>query len=266
MKILFLIGFPPKYEAYTWKEIVAHYENWPAFDKEYYQIIKALEHNLEFEREVIASRSNLGIPSAGYHWKEYRKMTDYKKDKQTPDEIQKMVYLIKNIPREVTRITRKLILNKRIIDNLRDIILTSAVSTPDYLADIHYWLEPDDRYDFMDDDEKKDMHEIPKSFNIAFTRKVTKSELIRFIENNWTELENRTKLLPAKERHYITARDLRIVQLRDKNKLKYSEIANQISDEFSLDNMQGSINEDSVKTAYKRARAKVDSLAKSKLK
>lgn len=266
MKILFLIGYPPKYEASNWKEIVRYSNDYIAFDEEFYQIIKALEYNEEFEREVIKSRIRLKIPDVGYAWREYQKISDYSRKDVSDIEIAKMLFLIRTIPKEVSRIIKRLKLNKRIRSELKDIILTSSVCSPDYLSDIHYWLEPDDRFELMDDDEKEEAKEIIKSFNIAFTRKVTKNELIKFIENNWSNFKKRMELLPEKERYYISERDLRIVELRDKKNFKYGDIASQIIKEFLLDNIESTVNEDSVKTSYKRAKRKIVALAKSQEK
>ena len=260
MKILFLIGYPPKFEAKNWKEILKYSKNSLAFDEEFYQIIKDLELNEEFEKEVVKSRKRLGIPEAGYSWQEYGKMSDHKRDDLTDDEMDRMLFLLKNYPNEVKRISRKLKLNKRILDELKDIILTSSVTSPDYLSDIHYWIEPDDRYELMDEDEKEEAKEITKSFNIAFLRQVSKNELIKFIERNWDYIEKRTKLLPRKTNHYISKRDLRIVQLRDKDKLTFNEIVSQVAKEFDIDDPFGKTNEDSVKTAYRRAKLKISSL------
>ncbi|MSU25805.1 MAG: hypothetical protein EXS44_00890 [Candidatus Levybacteria bacterium] len=266
MKILFLLGYPPKFEATNWKEIGKYSKTYPAFDKNFYQLVKALEHSREFEKEITKSRERLKIPADGYSWREYEKMSDYKRKDQSEAEIQKMLFLIKNYPNEVARIARVLGLGNRITDSLKEIILTSTVTSPDYLSDIHYWLEPDDSYAFMDKDEIEEAKEVTKSFNIAFTRQVTKNELLKFIENNWSEINRRIQKLPKKTNNYISERDLRIVDLRENSKLPFSEIVNQISKEFRPDDPFGRINEDSIKTAYRRAKLKIRSIANSSKK
>lgn len=266
MKILFLLGYPPKFEATNWKEIVKYSKTYPTFDENFYQLIKALEHSKEFEKEIIKSRERLKIPADGYSWKEYKKISDYKRKDQSEAEIQKMLFLIKNYPSEVARITKALGLDNRITGSLKEIILTSTVTPPEYLSDIHYWLEPDDSYQFMDKDEIEEAKEVTKSFNIAFARQVTKNELFKFIENNWSEINQRAQKLPKKTNNYISERDLRIVDLRENSKLSFSEIVSQIAKEFKLDDPFGRINEDSIKTAYRRAKLKISSIANSSKK
>jgi hypothetical protein len=50
--------------------------------------------------------------------------------------------------------------------------------------------------------------------------------------------------------------------LRDTKKFSYREIADEIIKSLDIDDPDAKINEDSVKTAYKRAKSKIQSLAK----
>jgi hypothetical protein len=55
----------------------------------------------------------------------------------------------------------------------------------------------------------------------------------------------------------VSARDKRIFQLREEENVSFKIIADKIITEFNIDNSDGKVNEDSVKTAYRRARAKI---------
>lgn len=100
------------------------------------------------------------------------------------------------------------------------------------------------------------------TFVIRIFHPVSKNYLHRLVDSIWKHSKKEITHLPKFNIVNISERDLRIVELRDKNNMKYADIATQIQKEFRLDNSEGSINEDSIKTAYKRARSKIYSINK----
>lgn len=101
-------------------------------------------------------------------------------------------------------------------------------------------------------------------FVIEVYHPVSKNYLHKLVENIWKYSGEEINNLPKFNAINISDRDLRIVELRDEKKMKYIDIANQIEKEFKLNNKDGFLNEDSVKTAYKRAKKKITSLNKKR--
>ena len=98
---------------------------------------------------------------------------------------------------------------------------------------------------------------------LTIKARVTKNELIRFIEAQWpTIAKYHLPYLPDRPSFYISPRDLQIVDLRDEQKLSFRRIAEAIVKEFNIDDPEGKINEDSIKTAYRRAKQKIAALTK----
>lgn len=100
------------------------------------------------------------------------------------------------------------------------------------------------------------------SLTLTITTAVSKYELLKYIERNWNGISKDLKSLQVSPSVYLSDRDKRIIILRDKEQLTYRAIADRIIDELGIDNADGSVNEDTVKSAYNRAKKKIQSLAK----
>ena len=99
-------------------------------------------------------------------------------------------------------------------------------------------------------------------FNIAIYHPITKNQFYKSIDKHWEFINKEIKKLSEFNNPYISDRDYKIVELRDEKKMKYSEIATQIVKEYGIDDYTGSVNEDSIKTAYKRTKDKINSINK----
>lgn len=262
MKIKFLIGYPAKLVATEWQEISRLSKDDIAPDKETFNLFKALELNNEIDKELKKARIKLRLPGDGLNWEQYKQYKDTKAN-HSKEELENILYFIRNRTKEISRIKRKLSLHPQVEEQLENLILGYFVE-PSYRG-----IETGcnganvDDYESIDDfDKYAEVDEVL----ISITKRISKNELHQFIDNNWNEINKLMDYLPIEEHFYISPRDLRIVELRDKQKMKYKEIADTITNEFSIDDISGAINEDSVKTSYKRAKNKVDKLAKSKEK
>lgn len=250
----FLIDIDPVIAAESeWSEIQKYSKEHLTPDEETYMLFKALEKNKDFEKEIIKARVRIGIPPEGFSWEEYKKFHDYKRNID-PKEIEIYLNFLRSYPKEVERIRRKMKISMVVERQLKDIILGNFIEP--YFRGIGY--APDIELD-------EDLDEIPdgdvESVTIHISKKIKKNEFIKFIEENWPDIEQYILKFPEEGRFFVSIRDLRIVELRDEYKLKYKDIADRIIKEFGIVNYGGSINEDSIKTAYKRAKQKISSLA-----
>ncbi|MDQ3008008.1 MAG: hypothetical protein M3Q81_00235 [bacterium] len=259
MKIKFLIGFPIKTFATEWQEINDFGINDFAPNRETFNLFKALEHNQDIDEELRKARKKLRLPVGGLTWEQFKQRKDTKAD-LSKEELENIIYFIHNHYKEISKIKRKLQLHPQVEEQLENLILGNFVE-PKYRdiivgcngANVH-------DYESMDDfDEHTEVDEV----SVVLTKRASKNELLKFIDDNWNDIKKLMEMLPQEERFYISQRDLRIVELRDKQRMKYKDIADTITTEFSIEDISGAINEDSVKTSYKRARTKIDTLAKS---
>lgn len=258
MKIKFLVGYPIEAFVTEWSEIRKLSEKIPAPDEKTFILFKALELNQDLDFELKKSRKNLELPEEGLSWEQYEKW-EIIPDKLTAFEREKRDNFYRYYPKEIDRILRKMHLHLQVQEQLHNLILGNFVE-PDYRG-IGYGYSGTnaDEYESMDDfDDNTEIDTV----SIMMTKKVSKNELIRFINKSWSDIDKLLGFLTEIGSVYISPRDLRIVELRDSQKLKYNQIAEQIVEEFSIDDINGTINEDSIKTSYKRAKDKIQNLAK----
>lgn len=254
MKILFLIGDPPFTAISDWNELKKHKIPTVIPTKEFYSLIKALEQNVEFEQAILNARKRLGLPKEGMDWKTYDNrhnpnLTSIKlTEKEQELELEQFLKSVK----EVTEIRKRFNLDYSVNEQLPHLIYGNFVypQDPPIMWGINAVSEDND-------------DEYYNYIAIMINNPVTKNELITYIENNWEDIKRSTHNLPPKPSAYISLRDRRIIELRDKEKMPFKDIADKIMKEFEIDDFDGKVNEDSVKTAYKRAKDKIISLIAS---
>ncbi len=255
MKILFLINDPPLYAVSEWEEIKKYQKEgyYLTPTQETHSLVKALEQNTEFEKEIIKARRNIGIPEEGIDWKEYRDSYNPTNAKKLNEKERKnRLDLFMKVVKEMMRIRGVLDLDYFVTNQLRHLIYGNFVY-PEY---------PYIAYGYTPVSEGNELGEYLDDVFIRVHSQVSKNELLAYIENRWEDIGNLIHNLPPKPDYYISERDRRIAILRDKDKLSFSEITNRIVEEFKIDDSEGKVNEDAVKTAYRRAKLKILSLTK----
>lgn len=251
MKILFLIGNPPHTVISEWKEIL-QYREYGHFTptREVYDLIKALEKNTEFEEIITSARNKAGLPENGISWQEYTNtFFPGKLRKLSGNKRKKAIDLTCKAIREVSFL-RGMDFNYHISQQLHHLIYGNFVYFEFPPIFWHYHGNTED-----------DGGEYYYHLSIRINNKITKNELINYIENNWKDI-SRSMHLPPKNKFFISARDQRIIELRDEGGLTFKQIADTIISDFNSTNSDGKINEDSIKTAYSRAKRKISSLTR----
>jgi len=254
MKILFLIGNPPTTALYEWEEIKQYQKNgYYTPTIETYSLIKVLEHNVEFEKIITTARENIGLPKNGVTWKEYeRKYSIHRLRILTGNERKNATGLLFKVVKEITNIRGNINLDYFVSEQLPYLIYGNFVYFK--YPQIIWYCSPAYE-DVLEDGYYNHL-------SIQINNRVAKNELVNYIENNWQKISESMNGLPPKPDFYISTRDQRIIVLRDKDKLTFKKIADTIISEFNIDDIEGKINEDTVKTAYARAKTKITSLAK----
>lgn len=257
MKIRFLIGYPATQIVADWQEISKLPRDEFKPDQETFILYKSLEFNSELEKHLIKARKHLHLPEGGLSWEQYQWRKDYKHDfpKEEMDEI---IHYIHNYHNEASKIRKRLNLHPRVSAQLDNLILGNFVDPTDSYMGVGYGAHADE----VDDDGNLYPDSVVDGVEIYISKRVSKNEMHKFIESEWLGISDLLNKLPEHEHFYISNRDLRIVEMRDVEKLRYSQIVERITEEFAIDNMDGTLNEDSVKTSYKRAKGKIVNLAR----
>ncbi len=257
MEILFLIGHPPEAAVGEWKEI-EEYRKLGYFtpSKEIYLLVKALEQNNEFEQLIKAARKDIGFDENGISWKEYvNKYMPGSKRKLTESERKDFIAIFSKVAKKIFEIRQSMNLDYFVDIQLPYLIYGNFV----YFEPPIYWYS----HSPVDQDGERIKEEYIYSIKIQINNRTTKNELINYIKNNWKDISYDIHGLAPRAEFYISLRDQRIVALRDKEKLTFKKIAEKIVEEFDLNDIEAQVNEDSVKTAYRRAKNKITFLTKS---
>jgi hypothetical protein len=251
MKILFLIGSNHIYAVKTWDEIKKFKDSGHLTpSKDYYSIFKTMEQNIEFVHEILTARHNVGLPDAGISWDDYYK-NYYLKSIATYDEkeSQKFQDFFSKLNSEAKRIVKDKKPHDYIAEQIENLIIGGFVAPKDIPI----------TFEAIQVDEQ-DPSQGNSEVIIRIRHAVSQHELTKFIENNFFEIYKLLKALPSEHGLTISARDFRIVELRDKEKMKFKDIANKIDKEYVSDK---SMNEDQIKTAYRRSKEKIKSIVRA---
>lgn len=251
MTILFLIGNEIPVEAVNdWNKIKTYKDKGFATpSKAFYFLIKALEKNPEFKREILLSRKNIGIASEGIDWEDYyfnyylKSLTTYSLEDSAP--LSEFFFKVKA---EVARIKKTIILDEHINSQLNNLVIGNFVFPDDF--PITFRVVPEDEFP-------------PQEVSIVIDHKVTENELITYLQENWKTFEKLIHPLPPSPNYFISERDHRIIELKDIEKLSYHQIAEKIISEFNINDLEGKINSISVARAYNRAKKKVSSIVQA---
>lgn len=106
-------------------------------------------------------------------------------------------------------------------------------------------------------------------FEIVINKRVSRTKLHKLVDKNWSEIETVMNLGTAEEFNTKIKKVSyfkEIINLRDKNKLSFSKIADKMISKYEDANdpsITDFINEDSIKTSYHRIKTLINSLGNS---
>ncbi len=255
MKITFVIG--GNIEVYTLEEI-KEIDEW-AYDSSTYYLIKALEKNQDFIKAVKEARIKLKILEVVYDrsWYENIYFDVYSNTNPSTESGKKKIKDFEkwftSVKRDSEKIYKRLTLHPTLRPLLPYIIIGNFV----YSLGAAITTQADHSFGLSD--------RPTLSVNITIRNNISEHELVKFIHDNWAKIKEDMKNLPDRPEAYISHRDMLIVDLHDQGKLPFSKIATRIIKELNIENdTEGRINEDSVKTAYHRAKAKIAYVGRKK--
>lgn len=229
------------------------------YDDSFYFLIKITEKNGNFIKFVYEIRKELKIQSEGMSVEDYynlelnyRDNGDIESDNKL---IKKYIDYKKHIHQKVSKYLKEIYIDIRLVDQIKNIVLANCVLP--YKKITYEGIYPISN-SFINQPNFR--HQYNRFVNIEISAKVKRPDLIRFINENWSEIEENLNYLIPEPNLYITKKDMRIYELRTNQNLIFKKIADKIIEEFEVDDFEAKINEDSVKTAYLRTKKKIDSI------
>lgn len=215
--------------------------------RSFFNFIQALSRNPAFTKEILNIRKELKLPASGLPIKKYLSFNDF---------------IGKNIKKDISIIQRFLGSNKlhtsfeyphELDKCLYDIAFYGIVSPFSAVQSSITW--------------NLAISSPVECIELSIFAPVTKHALHKFIDRNWKDISASMKHLeqkPTADFSQISPRDFEIVDLRDQKKFTFSKIAEVLSDKYGENDVDATINQDSVKTAYTRTKKKILDIFKSK--
>ncbi len=208
-----------------------------SIDRDTYEFLKTLEDNQDFANSIVAVRNTFNIPVEGYSLDEWDKIRAKKKDAGSYSNWR---LKLDQASRELSKSYKiPYLLHK----SLTYIVIGNFIYLPlaKIFLDLPYQLQP--TYD-------------GPSIKISIYGQVSKEQLKKFIDNNWVSIDKGMTVFTDENSAYISSMGREIIQLRDRDHMKFAEIADYISEKSN----NYDVNEDLVKKAYHRGKNKIASL------
>jgi hypothetical protein len=245
-------------------EFTDHYPKWSKTDKE---VFTNLVKNRNFQNEVIEARKEAGIvdkllddiaywkltetidfglPIRSYLIKQGKKDAVLKIDKAKA----KMIPIYKG----AETLLKKFSLPNRWWKTLEFFIAAGYGFPPEEYVSIETYPKGNT---YKDSDGITHYELAPEKVAIFIKEPISKAAFIKQVEENWERIKELFNEIPENVNPTLTERDFFIIKLKDEDRLPYKEIADRVVSEFSVDDEDGRINAESMKTAYHSAKKRI---------
>jgi hypothetical protein len=237
--------------ARTWPEMEKLRENgFETFCRKEYELIRAMGLNENLCREVKAIRKKIGLPENGFSAEEFIAIVS------DPEKSRNIIFNTEaRFNKLIEGIHAGHTVAPEVSGQLYNLVVCGHAILTDYKTAIYF---ANNGFSKLEVDKN---HVV-----IAISKRETIHSLHRFINDNSEKIETMLKML-SYESPTISERDLRIYEIRKTTRRQFDKIADQIIQEFKLDDKDAEMNYDSAKTAYLRAKkhiAKLFALRKGK--
>lgn len=168
--------------------------------------------------------------------------------------------MLKKIELEEQRINNIFILDNFIKKQIKSLIISDFV----FPNESNNNLDGSINYEIIRSEERDENGNLATyGISINIIRPVKKNKLIKFIKDNWNRISIAVDKLPE-NKFNLSDYEIEVFNLRNQ-KLPFKTVADEVVKKQNIDNINGEINEDSVKTAFHRTEEKLDSLVKKKV-
>lgn len=223
--------------SYDWSEISCYKHLDTSTNRGVFKLIRALELNKNFVSRVLSIRRKYQIPDLGFEFKNNREKEDYTGLRTLASK--DLDELIKNIRAEEN------------LDLIFDEFIEKNFVRPDY-----------EKIQVIVNSEDMPKLYVAGNVLIEIFNKISKNEFFKTLEKEWPKIEKSLDRIETRKPFEISMRDLKIVKLKDIDGMKFKNIANFLQKDIPDDDIDNIISEDLVKTAYHRAKKKINNLFK----
>lgn len=230
--------------ARSWAEMEAlGGKGFEIFDRKEYELILAMGLNENLCREIVAIRKKIGLPEQGLGVNEFISIIS------DPEKSRDIIFSTEaRFNKLIDSIHTAHTVSPEVSSQLYNLVVCGhAILTP-YKTAIYF---ASNGFSPLEVDKN---HVV-----IAISKRETIHSLHRFINDNSEKIEAMLNKL-SYESPTISERDLRIYELRKTTKKQFDKIADQIIQEFKLDDKDAEMNYDSAKMAYLRAQKHIGRL------
>ncbi len=257
MKIRFVLGeliYNLIFDIDEIEEAQKKYPGIACFSKEEIEKVRRLEINPHFEREILISRKNIGIPDVGLNYDEFK--SHYYpfncNPNSSPELAEKKREFDKSVGYEINRINSEYDCDHFVKKQIKSILLSSVVLPSSVQASdfggisIHTNIGNDEDVDENITNEKAVL--------IKITSRVSPEAIINYIGNKHTrkKLNSLLKLLPKHIRKTLTEDEYKIYKMKSgKNKITFNNMLGQIAKE-KYDNKGLDFGESALKKYYSK--------------
>lgn len=225
------------------------------YDSSFIHLIKLLEKNKLFEEYVVSERNNAGIPEGGYSIDQYYQLHNERMEFVTQKKGGNSSNLGKIISKlgHADKVWLDYEIDPRVASQMANIIVGNFVQPVNTIS-LETYVRPD--ADLLKAFPLADLR-MSRAVQIEISGEINKQNLIDFIEENWSEIENGLKETLSLDNYYVSKKDWRAYELV-KQGLRYKHIPEMIEGESNIDNYEGTLNEGSLRKNQSVLRKKIN--------
>ena len=230
--------------ARTWPEMETLEEKgFEIFNRKEYELIRAMGLNENLCLEIVAIRKKIGLPEKGLSVKEYISVIS------DPEKALEITFSTETrFNKLIEGIHAEHVVSPEVSGQLYNLVLCN-----------HAILSSNKNAIYFTSNGFSPLEIDKNHVVIAISKRTTINSLHDFINDNFEKLDEMFNNL-YHESPTISERDLRIYEIRKATNNSFDKIADQIIEEFKLDDIDAEMNYDSARTAYIRTGKRITEL------
>ncbi len=205
-------------------------------ERETRRVADLLENSIDFEKSIIYLRKKYNIPVNGYPF-------DLKKHP-----IEWIMFdTIDEFFEESSRITEEVLnLPSYWMGGISYFAFYDVLITPERMP---IWVKA-----------IKQKGDHSHSLHIVLQERMSKAEVHKWIDEIWNDIEENMQSIPTAKKHKMLRSEIakRIVDMKDKQDMKFRQIADKLQEDYQDSDFYDVLNENNIKTLYHRWKTKIN--------
>lgn len=205
------------------------------------RVADLLEQSNDFEEKIIYLRNKYKIPDSGYPFAE-------KAEEYNPDYAMEIVLddnTLDSFFEESSRITKELGLPRYWWGSIAYFAFHNVLITPERVSVAVEYIESDQNW--------------RSGTHIIISEKMSKTELHKWVDMLWEEIEKEMEQLPSLTKHKMQRSEIakKVAEMKDSKGMKFRQIADELQKEYQDSDFYDALNENNLKTLYHRWKSMV---------